>query len=79
MRTDFVAHYTLYSFLTVKMATVRIFSCMTAIQENFCSSCNSPLCACNGSTIKIARSVEEDECEVNASVECKAEGMSTAP
>ena len=27
-------------------------------------------------TIKIARSVEEDECEVNASVECKAEGKS---
>ena len=29
--------------------------------------------------IKIARLVEEDKCEVNASVGCKAEGMSTAP
>ena len=29
--------------------------------------------------IKIAHSVEEDKCEVNASVGCKDEGMSTAP
>ena len=29
--------------------------------------------------IKIACLVEEDKCEVNASVGCKAEGMSTAP
>ena len=29
--------------------------------------------------IKIARSVEEDKCKVNASVGCKAEGMSRAP
>ena len=32
-----------------------------------------------GAVIKIACSVEEDECEVNASLGCKAEGKSTAP